>query len=180
MPKPLPRVPHVDSPFVLRPELLTLVPLSMATIDRLEARVQFPKRIRLEPTIRVAWLRRELAGYLRHLAKRGQLEEDHAKATNQEFLARSKRSGLTSEHQLANPSLKLVTELATARADFKAPSQPELSSSATHIGFEPIPGQLFCKCGVELSRFSYSDDSASVSCRACHAEVAQINFNMER
>ena len=163
MPKPLPRVPHVESPFVLRAELLTLVPLSMATIDRLEAEGQFPKRIRLEPTNRVAWLRREVTAYLRHLAKRRQLEEDHVKP--------------------ANPSLKLVTELATAKAEFKAPSQPELSSSATHIGFVPIPGQLFCKCGVELSRFSlrrHSDDSASVSCRACHAEVAQINFNMER
>src|SRR5215475_9465976 len=70
MPKPLPRVPHVESPFVLRAELLTMVPHSMATIDRLEARGQFPKRIRLEPTNRVAWLRRELTGYLRHLAKR--------------------------------------------------------------------------------------------------------------
>ena len=53
-------------------ELLTLVPHSMATIDRLEARGQFPKRIRLEPTSRVAWLRREVTGYLRHLAKRRQ------------------------------------------------------------------------------------------------------------
>jgi len=35
MPKPLPRVPHVESPFVLRAELLTMVPHSMATIDRL-------------------------------------------------------------------------------------------------------------------------------------------------
>ena len=43
MPKPLPRVPHVESPFVLRAELLTLVPLSMATIDRLEAKGQFPQ-----------------------------------------------------------------------------------------------------------------------------------------
>jgi predicted DNA-binding transcriptional regulator AlpA len=183
MPKPLPRVPHAESPFVLRAELLTLIPFSMSTVDRLEAESQFPKRVRLEPTNRVAWLRREVAGYLRHLAKRRQLGEDHAKATNQEFLARSKRSGPTSEHQLANPSLKLVTELATAKADFKASSQPELSSTATHIGFEPIPGQLFCKCGVELTRLSsrrHSDDSASVSCRACHAEVAQINFNMER
>ena len=68
MPKPLPRVPHIDSPFVLRPELLTLVPLSMATIDRLETRGEFPKRIRLEPTSRVAWLRREVTAYLRRLA----------------------------------------------------------------------------------------------------------------
>ena len=62
MPKPLPRVPHVESPFVLRAELLTVVPHSMTTIDRLEAKGQFPKRIRLEPTSRVAWLRREVTG----------------------------------------------------------------------------------------------------------------------
>jgi predicted DNA-binding transcriptional regulator AlpA len=72
MPKPLPRVPHVESPFVLRAELLTVVPHSMATIDRLEAKGQFPKRIRLEPTNRVAWLRREVMAYLRHLVKRRQ------------------------------------------------------------------------------------------------------------
>jgi predicted DNA-binding transcriptional regulator AlpA len=78
MPKPLPRVPHVESPLILRAELLTLVPLSMATIDRLEAKGQFPKRIRLEPTNRVAWLRREVMAYLRHLVKRGQsaVQED--------------------------------------------------------------------------------------------------------
>ena len=102
MPKRLPRVPHVDSPFVLRPELLTLVPHSMATIDRLEARGQFPKRIRLEPTSRVAWLRRELTGYLRHLAKRRQsaAKEDHV---NQGLDARLKQSGPTSDDQPANP-----------------------------------------------------------------------------
>ena len=70
MPKPLPRVPHIESPFVLRAELLTVVPHSMATIDRLEAKGRFPKRIWLEPTNRVAWLRREVIAYLRHLAKR--------------------------------------------------------------------------------------------------------------
>ena len=69
MPKPLPRVPHIESAFILRRELLTMVPLSMATIDRLEAKGQFPKRIRLEPTSRVAWLRREVTGYLRHLVR---------------------------------------------------------------------------------------------------------------
>jgi predicted DNA-binding transcriptional regulator AlpA len=85
MPKPLPRVPYVESPFVLRAELLTVVPHSMATIDRLEAKGQFPKRIRLEPTNRVAWLRREVTAYLRHLAKRRQsaAQEDHVKAANQ-------------------------------------------------------------------------------------------------
>ena len=50
MPKPLPRVPHIEGPFILRRELLTMVPHSMATVDRLEAKGQFPKRIRLEPT----------------------------------------------------------------------------------------------------------------------------------
>ena len=47
-----------------RRELLTLVPHSMSTIDRLEAEGKFPKRIRLEPTIRVAWLRREVTAIL--------------------------------------------------------------------------------------------------------------------
>jgi prophage regulatory protein len=72
MPKPLPRVPHVEPSFVLRAELLSMVPLSMSSIDRLEAKGQFPKRIRLEPTNRVAWLRREVMAYLRHLVKRRQ------------------------------------------------------------------------------------------------------------
>src|SRR5262245_3426647 len=138
MPKPLPRVPHVESPFVLRPELLTVVPFSMATVDRLEGRGQFPKRVRLEPTNRVAWFRREVTAYLRQFAK----------------------------HRAIN----------------KAPSQPRLSS-ATHIGFDTIPGQLFCKCGVDLSHFHlrrHSDYSASISCPVCHAELAQINFSLER
>src|SRR5262245_46465254 len=104
MQKPLPRVPHIESPFVLRPELLTVVPLSMATIDRLEANGQFPKRIRLEPTTRVGWLRREVTAYLRDLAKRRQSagKKGH-NADDQEFVARSKRSGPTPEDQPANP-----------------------------------------------------------------------------
>ncbi len=64
------RVPGIESPFVLRAELLTLVPHSMSTIDRLEAERQFPGRIRLEPTNRVAWVRREVMTYLRRLASR--------------------------------------------------------------------------------------------------------------
>src|SRR5215469_3418903 len=62
-----------------RAELLSLVPLSMSTIDRLEAEGKFPGRIRLEPTNRVAWLRREVTGYLRHLGRRRQSapQEDH-------------------------------------------------------------------------------------------------------
>jgi predicted DNA-binding transcriptional regulator AlpA len=116
MPKRLPRVPHVDSPFVLRPELLTLVPHSMATIDRLEARGQFPKRIRLEPTSRVAWLRRELTGYLRHLAKRRQSapKEDHFGTGNQEFVTRLKHSGPTPQDQPANPDHQFAPASATS------------------------------------------------------------------
>jgi predicted DNA-binding transcriptional regulator AlpA len=105
MPKPLPRIPHVESPFIGRRELLTLVPHSMSTIDRLEAQGKFPKRIRLEPTIRVAWLRREITAHLRHLSKRRQsaAQETHVEAVNGELVARSKRSGPTPEDQPASP-----------------------------------------------------------------------------
>jgi predicted DNA-binding transcriptional regulator AlpA len=80
MPKPLPRVPHIEPAFILRRELLTMVPLSMATIDRLEARGQFPKRIRLEPTSRVAWLRREVKTFLSHLmaCRQPAAQENHS------------------------------------------------------------------------------------------------------
>ena len=111
MPKPLRRLPGVESPFVLRAELLTLVPHSMSTIDRLEAEGKFPGRIRLEPTNRVAWLRREVTGYLRHLAKRRQSEEDHV---NQELVARSKESGPTPEDQPANPDHQFAPASATS------------------------------------------------------------------
>ena len=82
------RLPGVESPFVLRAELLTVVPHSMSTIDRLEAKGQFPGRIRLEPTNRVAWVRREVTAYLRHLAKRRPpaAQEDHSEAANQELV----------------------------------------------------------------------------------------------
>src|SRR5262245_29146510 len=111
MPKPLRRLPGVESPFVLRPELLTLVPHSMSTIDRLEAEGQFPKRIRLEPTNRVAWLRREVTGYLRLLAKRRQsaAKEDHV---NQEL--DPKQSGPTPEDQPANPDHQFAPASATS------------------------------------------------------------------
>src|SRR5262245_18560516 len=104
MPKPLPRVPHVESPFLLWAELLSLVPFSMASIDRLEGEGQFPKRIRLEPTNRVAWLRREVTAYLRHLAKRkpSAAKEDHD-ADDQELVTRLKQSGPSPEDQPANP-----------------------------------------------------------------------------
>jgi predicted DNA-binding transcriptional regulator AlpA len=96
MPKPLPRIAHVESPFVLRAELLTLIPFSMSTVDRLEAESQFPKRIRLEPTNRVAWLRREITAYLRHLAKHRQ------------------SSGPTPEDQPANPDRQFAPASATS------------------------------------------------------------------
>ena len=122
MPKPLPRVPHVESPFVLRAELLTLVPHSMSTIDRLEAERQFPKRIRLEPTNRVGWLRSEVIAYLRHLAKRRRsaAQEGNVKAPNQESKkssdrdlspTQSERSGPALEHQPANPGHQLAPTL---------------------------------------------------------------------
>ena len=70
MPKPLPRLPHVECPFVLRAELLSLVPYSMSTIDRLEAQGKFPKRILLPPGKRKGWVRREIKQHLRQLARR--------------------------------------------------------------------------------------------------------------
>jgi|SRR6516164_8766099 predicted DNA-binding transcriptional regulator AlpA len=102
MPKPLPRVPHVESPFVLRAELLSLVPFSISSIDRLEGKGQFPKRIRLEPTNRVAWLRREVTAYLRDLAtsRQSAAKEGHH-ADDQKLVTRLKRSGPTPEP--ANP-----------------------------------------------------------------------------
>jgi predicted DNA-binding transcriptional regulator AlpA len=116
MPKPLPRVPYVESPFLLRAELLTVVPHSMATIDRLEAEGQFPKRIRLEPTNRVAWLRREVTAYLRHLANRRRppAQEHHVKAADQGFVARSKRGGPTPEDRPANPDHQFAPASATS------------------------------------------------------------------
>jgi len=106
MPKPPPRVPHVESSFVQRAELLTLVPHSMSTIDRLEAKDQFPKRIRLEPTTRVAWVRREVTGYLRHLAKRRQPtpQEDHVKAANQESKKSSDRDLSPAQSEGSGPT----------------------------------------------------------------------------
>src|SRR5262249_43042977 len=116
MPKSLRRLPGVESPFVLRPELLTLVPHSMSTIDRLEAEGKFPGRIRLEPTNRVAWLRREVTAYLRHLANRRRppAQEDHLNAADQGFVARSKRSGPTPEDQPANPDHQFAPASATS------------------------------------------------------------------
>src|SRR6516162_4814075 len=83
MPKPLPRVPYVEPPFVLRAELLTVVAHSKTAVDWLEAEGKFPKRIRLEPTNRVAWLRREVTAYLRHLANRRRppAQDDHVNAS---------------------------------------------------------------------------------------------------
>jgi prophage regulatory protein len=89
---------------VQRRELLTVVPHSMATIDRLEADGQFPKRIRLEPTSRVAWLRREVTAYLHHLAKRRPAAAaEHVEADNQEVVAGLNRSGPTPKDQPAVP-----------------------------------------------------------------------------
>jgi len=89
----------------------------MSTIDRLEAADKFPGRIRLEPTNRVAWLRREVMAYLRHLAKRRQsaaAQEDRVEAANQELVARSKQSGPTPEDQPANPDDQFAPASATS------------------------------------------------------------------
>jgi predicted DNA-binding transcriptional regulator AlpA len=117
MPKPLRRLPGVESPFVLRAELLTLVPHSMSTIDRLEAEDQFPGRIRLDPTNRVAWVRREVTAYLRQLAKRRPppMQEDHVEAANQELAARSKRIGASPQDQPVNPDHQSAPVSATSR-----------------------------------------------------------------
>jgi predicted DNA-binding transcriptional regulator AlpA len=115
MPKPLPRVPHVESPFVLRAELLTVVPHSMSTIDRLEAEGQFPGRVRLEPTNRVAWVRREIMTYLRHLARHRQsVAQEHHIEANVDLVARSNRSGPTQEDQPANPDHHFAPASATS------------------------------------------------------------------
>jgi predicted DNA-binding transcriptional regulator AlpA len=50
--------------YLNRVELLTLVPLSMSSIDNLEKGGVFPSRFRLEPTTRVAWKRREVEKWL--------------------------------------------------------------------------------------------------------------------
>src|SRR5262245_46392305 len=114
MPKPLPRVPHIESPFVLRAELLTVVPHSMSTIDRLESEGQFPGRIRLEPTNRVAWLRREVKGYLRRLARRPSAAKEYHEADDQELVTRLKQSGPTPKDQPANPDHQFAPASATS------------------------------------------------------------------
>lgn len=115
MPKPLQRVPGIESPFVLRAELLTLVPHSMSTIDRLETEGQFPERIRLVPTNRVAWVRREVTAYLRQLVRRrGSTAQEPIGAANEELVARSKQSGPTPEDQPASPNQQLAPASATS------------------------------------------------------------------
>ena len=56
--------------YLNRVELLTLVPLSMSTIDNLEKDGVFPSRFRLEPTTRVAWKRREVEKWLAQRARK--------------------------------------------------------------------------------------------------------------
>jgi predicted DNA-binding transcriptional regulator AlpA len=78
MPKPPPLHTYVERPIMLRPELLATVPYSMSTVDRLEARGEFPKRVRLEPTNRVGWVRREVKKHLRRFTKRRPGQSDRA------------------------------------------------------------------------------------------------------
>jgi predicted DNA-binding transcriptional regulator AlpA len=63
--------------YLLRPELLVMVPMSMGSIDALEKRGEFPSRFRL-PINRVAWVRAEVEAFMRKCAKQGRV---HAKAS---------------------------------------------------------------------------------------------------
>ena len=65
------RVPRPQPPsdYLVRHELLALVPLSMSTIDSLERRGLFPSRFKLVPTTRVAWKRREVVRFIEQRAK---------------------------------------------------------------------------------------------------------------
>jgi predicted DNA-binding transcriptional regulator AlpA len=110
MPKPLPRVPNIEPPFIQRVERLTLVPHSMATIDRLEAKGKFPKRIRLDPTSRVAWLRREVNAYLRQLAKHRQSVARGSGSLPDQ----SEQSPAELEHQPTSPDHQFAPAVAKA------------------------------------------------------------------
>jgi prophage regulatory protein len=55
--------------YLTRRDLLAVVPLSMSTIDDLEKRGIFPSRFRLEPTVKVAWKRREVLQFLEQRAR---------------------------------------------------------------------------------------------------------------
>jgi predicted DNA-binding transcriptional regulator AlpA len=64
-PQPLP-----PRDYLTRHELLAMVPLSMSTVDDLEKRGIFPSRFKLEPTVKVAWKRREVLQFMEARAKR--------------------------------------------------------------------------------------------------------------
>jgi len=63
------RGPLPESEFILRDELLALVPLARSTIDDLEKRGVFPRRVQMLPTRRVAWKRREVMKFLKEQFK---------------------------------------------------------------------------------------------------------------
>jgi len=62
-------VPEGLREYFTRRELLTVVPLCMATIDTLEKAGIFPGRIQLTPTRRVVWRRREVERFLEDRAR---------------------------------------------------------------------------------------------------------------
>jgi prophage regulatory protein len=84
------RVPQPLPPrdYLTRHELLALVPLCMSSIDALEKRGIFPARFKLEPTCRVAWVRREVVRFMEQRAR--------------------KRSDQTAEHEAASVASKTV------------------------------------------------------------------------
>ena len=54
--------------YLTKRELVTLVPLSLSTIDRLEQRGAFPRRFVIEPTTRVVWKRSEVEKFMEQRA----------------------------------------------------------------------------------------------------------------
>jgi prophage regulatory protein len=59
--------PLIADDLILRPERKRLVPLSDATIWRMERRGEFPRRISISDK-RVAWRRSEIEVWLKHRA----------------------------------------------------------------------------------------------------------------
>ena len=60
--------PQPTREYLTRRDLLALVPLSMSAIDNLERADLFPKRIRLVPTTRVCWRRKEVERFMEQRA----------------------------------------------------------------------------------------------------------------
>ena len=62
-------VPEGLREYLTRRELLVVVPLCMASIDALEKKGIFPRRLVLTPTRRVVWVREEVEAFLKVRAR---------------------------------------------------------------------------------------------------------------